>query len=145
VYFRPAEDNSFSTCSIVICSPGYKWELDPHFCVASRLGSNVWSVLQRIFVPHVLSVFQDLNADTELAATNGETVKALTIFAHALRFFRNHALQELADQSQTRIVNEDVRWIITVPAIWKEPAKQFMRQAAYQVRSTSSLQIFLAA
>jgi len=86
-------------------------------------------------------LFQDLNADTELAATSGQTVKALTIFAYALRFFRNHALQELADQSQTRIVDDDVRWIITVPAIWKEPAKQFMRQAAYQVRNAISLNL----
>jgi len=84
-----------------------------------------------------LFFFQDLNADTELAASNGQTVKALTIFAHALSFFRKHALQELADQSRTRIMDEDVRWIITVPAIWKEPAKQFMRQAAYQVRNVS--------
>jgi len=74
-----------------------------------------------------------LNANTELAASNGQSIKALAIFAHALRFFRNHAIQELADQSQTRILDEDIRWIISVPAIWKEPAKQFMRQAAYQV------------
>lgn len=32
--------------------------------------------------------------------------------------------------------NSDVRWVITVPAIWKQPAKQFMREAAYQVRDT---------
>lgn len=29
--------------------------------------------------------------------------------------------------------NNDVRWVITVPAIWKMPAKQFMREAAYKV------------
>ena len=28
----------------------------------------------------------------------------------------------------------DVRWVITVPAIWKDSAKKFMRQAAEQVR-----------
>ena len=42
-------------------------------------------------------------------------------------------MQELSDQSSTRIVNEDIRWVITVPAIWRQPAKQFMRQAAYEV------------
>ena len=46
--------------------------------------------------------------------------------------FQEHALQELSDQSATKILNEDVRWVITVPAIWKMPAKQFMRTAAYQ-------------
>jgi len=30
-------------------------------------------------------------------------------------------------------MNDDVRWVITVPAIWKQSAKQFMREAAYQV------------
>ena len=28
---------------------------------------------------------------------------------------------------------EDVRWVVTVPAIWRQQAKQFMREAAYQV------------
>lgn len=42
-------------------------------------------------------------------------------------------LQELSDQAGSEFENSDVRWVITVPAIWKQPAKQFMRQAAYQV------------
>jgi hypothetical protein len=50
-----------------------------------------------------------------------------------LQYFKEHALRELSDQSGTRFVNEDVRWVITVPAIWKQSAKQFMREAAYQV------------
>jgi len=112
---------------------------DTAVCVIALSACSVFKNILDANLVLSLLWFQDLNADTELAATNGQTVKALTIFAHALRFFRNHALQELADQSQTCIVDEDVRWIITVPAIWKEPAKQFMRQAAYQVRSYYSL------
>ncbi len=27
-----------------------------------------------------------------------------------------------------------MRWVITVPAIWRQQAKQFMREAAYEVR-----------
>ena len=70
----------------------------------------------------------------ELTAANGKKTLALTVFSHALRFFKDHCLQELSDQSSTRIVNDDIRWVITVPAIWRQPAKQFMRQAAYDVR-----------
>jgi len=76
-----------------------------------------------------------LNKETTIKAANGRSYAALTVFAHALRFFYEHALQELSDQSATTIVNDDVRWVITVPAIWKAPAKQFMRLAAYQVIS----------
>ena len=74
-----------------------------------------------------------MNTQTLIAASNGRKVPALTIFTYALQYFKDHALRELSDQSGTRFVNEDVRWVITVPAIWKQSAKQFMREAAYQV------------
>ncbi|KAG8185066.1 hypothetical protein JTE90_017080 [Oedothorax gibbosus] len=75
---------------------------------------------------------ENLSNDTVIAAANGKGVSALTVFAHALRYFKDHALQELSDQSATDILHDDVRWVVTVPAIWRQPAKQFMRKAAYQ-------------
>lgn len=42
--------------------------------------------------------------------------------------------QELKDQCPSLQEKEAIRWVITVPAIWKQPAKQFMREAAYKVR-----------
>ena len=60
-------------------------------------------------------------------------MSALTVFAHALRYFKQLALRELTDQTAINIVDEDIRWVITVPAIWKPSAKQFMRAAAYEV------------
>jgi len=74
----------------------------------------------------------ELNSNTEIQAANGQTFRAISVFTHALRFFKEHALAEVSEQSGTRILNEDVRWVITVPAIWKAPAKQFMREAAYE-------------
>lgn len=29
--------------------------------------------------------------------------------------------------------DSSIRWVITVPAIWSEESKQFMREAAYKV------------
>ena len=71
----------------------------------------------------------------EIQSANARKLRVVEVFAHALRFFKDHCLQELSDQSSTRIVNDDIRWVITVPAIWRQPAKQFMRQAAYKVGS----------
>jgi hypothetical protein len=82
---------------------------------------------------------QELSINTELTASNGQRVSALAVFSSALAFFRNHALQEISDQSGTLIVADDIKWVITVPAIWQDPAKQFMRMAAYQVRTAASL------
>lgn len=79
-----------------------------------------------------LHSIENLSRETRITATNGKSMPALTIFAHALRYFKEHALQELSDQSATRLLDDDVRWVVTVPAIWRQPAKQFMRAAAYQ-------------
>uniref|UniRef100_A0ACB8E9G2 Heat shock protein 12B n=1 Tax=Sphaerodactylus townsendi TaxID=933632 RepID=A0ACB8E9G2_9SAUR len=73
----------------------------------------------------------DLTMKTELEAVNGKKVLAWEVFAHALRFFKWQALQELKDQCPALPEKDAIRWVITVPAIWKQPAKQFMREAAY--------------
>ncbi|XP_023804074.1 heat shock 70 kDa protein 12B-like, partial [Cyanistes caeruleus] len=75
----------------------------------------------------------DLTMKTELEAVNGKKMPALEVFAHALRFFKQHAVQELKDQCPSLPENDAIRWVLTVPAIWKQPAKQFMREAAYKV------------
>ncbi|XP_043911898.1 heat shock 70 kDa protein 12A [Protopterus annectens] len=79
-----------------------------------------------------LHMTSNLTMETDLIAANGKKVKALEIFAYALQFFKEQALKELSDQTGSEFDNNDVRWVITVPAIWKQPAKQFMRQAAYK-------------
>lgn len=118
------------------------------------------------------TALQDLTMETELEAVNGRRVRAIEVFAHALRFFREHALkvrptgwtpecvvfnilsrwkrfiffdwasqkqrfftlfQEVKDLSSTVLEGEEIRWVITVPAVWRQPAKQFMREAAYLV------------
>ncbi|NWW85302.1 HS12B protein, partial [Rhynochetos jubatus] len=59
-------------------------------------------------------------------AANGKKIPALEVFAHALRFFKRHAMQELKEQCPELPERDAVRWVLTVPAIWKQPAKQFM-------------------
>ncbi|XP_074964331.1 heat shock 70 kDa protein 12A isoform X2 [Phalacrocorax aristotelis] len=79
----------------------------------------------------------NLTMETDLTAANGKKIKALEIFAYALQFFKEQALKELSDQGGSDFENTEVRWVITVPAIWKQPAKQFMRQAAYKAGMAS--------
>lgn len=85
------------------------------------------------FVIILFSLLQSLNHDTMLTAANGEKFPAKKVFSYSLQFFRDYALRELSDQSGVKMMSEDVKWVLTVPAIWKQPAKQFMREAAYEV------------
>ena len=82
----------------------------------------------------IILIIQNLNLETQIKAANGQRFSAATVFEHSLRFFYNHAIEELQDQATEGEVDaRDIRWVLTVPAIWKQPAKQFMRQAAYKV------------
>lgn len=49
------------------------------------------------------SFLQDLTMETELEAVNGRKVRAIEVFAHALRFFREHALKVRPESSAQRV------------------------------------------
>jgi hypothetical protein len=80
-----------------------------------------------------LVFLQSLSEETEIKAANGKPMKAIDVFSYSLRFFKEHVVEELSDQMSTKLVDNDICWVITVPAIWKAGAKQFMRKAAYDV------------
>lgn len=44
---------------------------------------------------------QDLTLKTQLEAVNGKKMLALEVFAHALRFFKDHALQVCCSSQPT--------------------------------------------
>lgn len=64
---------------------------------------------------------------------SGKELPALYVFAKAIEYMHNHLLNELKDQDGDEIAEENIHWVLTVPAIWDDSAKQFMRDAAKQV------------
>ena len=68
-----------------------------------------------------------------MEAANGTIFPAMVVFSLTLRYFRDHAMRELTDATGSKVLPEDIRWVITVPAIWTQKAKQFIREAAYEV------------
>eukprot|EP00058_Branchiostoma_floridae_P006842 XP_002592330.1 hypothetical protein BRAFLDRAFT_240194 [Branchiostoma floridae] len=75
-----------------------------------------------------------LTKDTTIKDVNGKKLPALDIFAHAMRYLKDHMLNaiKVTVGSEKAIKNDDICWVLTVPAIWDDSAKQFMRQAAYK-------------
>lgn len=80
-----------------------------------------------------------LNRNSLLSARNGKSMRALEIFSKALGFLKDKALQRIHQQSGVEYTEREVRWVVTVPAIWKQSAKQFMREAAYEAGLSSSI------
>ncbi|GCC22225.1 hypothetical protein chiPu_0000610 [Chiloscyllium punctatum] len=75
-----------------------------------------------------LHTTSNLTIETELEAANGKKVKAIEIFACALMFFKDHALQELSDQAGSQFGNPDIRWVITLFSLYQQLAKEYTRR-----------------
>ena len=48
--------------------------------------------------------FQDISRRSQVRAANGVSVPAMVVFAHTLRYFRDHALRELSDAVGCRLL-----------------------------------------
>ena len=66
--------------------------------------------------------------------SGGKKLLAKTVFSLSIRYLK----EDLIKLSESRITggglrDEDIHWVLTVPAIWNDAAKQFMREAADEV------------
>lgn len=58
------------------------------------------------------------------------------VFSLSIKFLRDHLFDSLKDKF-SGIKEEDIHYVLTVPAIWDDNAKQFMREAAVKVSQHS--------
>ena len=67
-------------------------------------------------------------------ARNGKSINALLVFAQSIRYLKDQAIEIIRERTgDKQYCEKDIQWVITVPAIWKPAAKQFMREAACEV------------
>ena len=71
--------------------------------------------------------------DTCVTDITGKKAKAIDVFSIAIKYFKDHMLKTL-ERHGLGIGKDDIHWVLTVPAICNDPAKQFMRKAAEKVR-----------
>lgn len=74
---------------------------------------------------------EEIRGDAKIKEENGKEMESLTVFKFSIQYLKEH-LMNVVRNSSPDVRNTDVRWVITVPAIWKDSAKKFMRQAANQ-------------
>lgn len=65
----------------------------------------------------------------------GKEAPALDLFASVIRYMKDD-LFTLLNMRKATVENEDIHWVLPVPAIWKKSAKNFMREAANKVYIT---------
>lgn len=64
---------------------------------------------------------------------SGKELPAMYVFSKAIKYMHDHLLNKLKEENNGEELKEEINWVLTVPAIWDDSAKQFMRDAAKQV------------
>ena len=63
---------------------------------------------------------------------NGNPYKAMDVFALSIRYLKGHLMKTMDERGVTSYLG-DIEFVLTVPAIWRDSAKRFMREAAIKV------------
>ncbi|XP_052779624.1 heat shock 70 kDa protein 12A-like isoform X2 [Mya arenaria] len=66
----------------------------------------------------------------EIEDETGKKGKAHTVFAIAIRYLKDDLSSIINDRISGVFKPDEIVWVLTVPAIWDDGAKQFMREAA---------------
>ncbi|NXN71088.1 HS12B protein, partial [Himantopus himantopus] len=99
-----------------------------------------WYFFQNFKMQLYNTVGGTVTSGMELKASNGKTLPALKVFSESLHYLKEHALDTIQDASfQTVCDQEEITWVITVPAIWSTAARQFMRLAAKEAGLISDM------
>lgn len=75
---------------------------------------------------------RDLTIDDDL----GKPMLAMKVFSESIKFLKNHMMTELTKRNileHALLQPDEIQWVLTVPAIWSDAAKQFMRESAVKV------------
>ena len=67
---------------------------------------------------------------SEANSMDGRSMPLITVISETLKYIANCALNKLSEQVGETLHKEKIRWILTVPALWNEEHKLFMRKAA---------------
>ncbi|XP_028673559.1 heat shock 70 kDa protein 12A-like [Erpetoichthys calabaricus] len=74
---------------------------------------------------------QKITENLMISTMDSKQLPALKVFSESLRYLKDHALKALSETvAESLVLPQDVTWVLTVPAIWDNAAKDFMRQAA---------------
>lgn len=68
----------------------------------------------------------------KVSTIDGKQMSCLTVIAACIEHIKEKTLERIKDANEDFDEN-DIHWVLTVPAIWSEQARQFMIKAAAKV------------
>ncbi|XP_053391613.1 heat shock 70 kDa protein 12B-like [Mercenaria mercenaria] len=71
----------------------------------------------------------NLSRDIMIYDDQKQRMPAMNVFSAAIKYLKDHLMKRLKDRIGD-LRETDIHWVLTVPAIWHDGAKQFMKEAA---------------
>lgn len=84
-------------------------------------------------------LLQRVHRETKCKDENGREVKAMDVFTYSIQYLKEHLLEKIfSSHIGDKVKVTDISFVLTVPAIWDDTAKMFMREAATAVSFIAS-------
>ena len=86
-----------------------------------------------------------LHMDKNAISADGRELSLMTVISQTLKFIAEKAIEKLTEQVG-KVIPTKIRWLLTVPALWSEEHKQFMRKAGVEagiIDNINSTQLLL--
>ncbi|XP_053378122.1 heat shock 70 kDa protein 12B-like [Mercenaria mercenaria] len=83
----------------------------------------------RYFKMRLYSGEEQLTVDTPMEAANDKHLPMVEVLSKTIGFLKDEAINMLKEDGVV-YPEEETKWVITVPAIWNDPAKHVMHEAA---------------
>ena len=83
----------------------------------------------------------------KIKSTNGKEADIELIITKILEVVSKNAIDQIKKKHNSSIKKEDIKWVVTIPAIWEEKSKKIMINASISaglIKENSDLSLFLA-
>lgn len=85
-------------------------------------------------------LLQKLHRNTIIKDVTGKEMKAMDVFSICIKYLKDTMLSSMNKQiAEGNFIENDIDFVLTVPAIWGDEAKLFMREAAVKVSCLQQL------
>jgi len=79
-----------------------------------------------------------LHMDANAISADGREMPLMKVISESIKFIGEKALEKLTEQIG-KLNKSKIRWVLTVPALWNEEHKQFMRKSAVEAGLIDSI------
>lgn len=97
------------------------------------------NVILKIYLKII--ILQGLTREALLEDEKGNKMEAMKVFSSVIGYLKDH-MWTTCENQLSGIQDSDITWVLTVPAIWNDSSKQFMREAAEKVYIFFSVLVF---